>query len=152
MFKKTGGMNHMVHTTGYIAALIVISLLSGCSGCSKQSNSVTGPTEPAPGFEISNLRFSISHNNVYSYVDYKGADGGIEAMYVRGGDGNCMNWTRFQNLAVKNTSQTGTYNSGGCYFSKDGIIEVYLKDNNQRDSNLLSSVVTNPSQNRSQPM
>lgn len=135
-------------TTGYIIALI-ISLLAGCS---KESNSVTGPSEPAPGFEISNMRFSISGNNVYSYVDYKGAEGGIEAIYVKGGDGNCMNWTRFQNLAVKNTGQSGTYNSGGCYFSKDGTIEVYLKDNNKRDSNLLSSVVTNPSQNRSLPM
>lgn len=126
-----------------VASLSVISLLPGCS------NDPTGPSgpNPAPGFEISNLGVLKSTRPGYwiiFIVDYKGAEGGgIEATYIRAGDGRCKDWYRYQNLGAINLGPSGS-TSGVCDFNKNGTYacEIYLKDNNKRDSNLLSTTIT----------
>lgn len=132
-------------TTGFIMALIlVISLLSGCS---KESNPAGPSDNPAPGFEISNLGVFKSTRPGYWVdvrVDYKGAEGGgIDATYIKTGDGRCKDWYRHQNLGAVNAGPSGK-TSGSCDFNKNGtyIYEVYLRDNNKRESNLLSTTIT----------
>jgi len=131
----------------YILAVILILGVGVIGGCGDKSP--TGPSgpNPAPGFEISNLRYDIDPRGYYASatVDYKGAEGGgVDAIYVRGGDGDCKDWKRFHNTFYENKGPSGVYSSGPCHFSTDGILEVYLQDNNKRDSNLLSTTVKNP--------
>ncbi len=132
-----------------IMVIMVLALMYGCPK-SPTEPSYSGPN-PAPGFEISfkygELYPSVLGGVFYinAIVDYKGAEGGgVNYIYTRVGDGRCKNYYKAHNSYGENRGPSGTYSGPPCDIYKNGtyLLEVYLEDNNKRDSNLLSTTIT----------